>query len=154
MSGFIAVASWMASAKALSWSIGSPSDWMVIFCSTLVSTTPSLSVLYWNQNIYVKMSTFTIKKTSQQNKSTHSNSFYSSGFGADGLWADDFTCGAVASVFRCQVYLTSFCSDNWNVSCGSYDGGITAINDAFRLHYTFRNVVLNRKELIKKIYEI
>jgi len=46
MSGFIAVASWIASANALSWSIGSPSDWIVIFCSTRVSTTPSRSVLY------------------------------------------------------------------------------------------------------------
>lgn len=37
---------WIASAKALSWSIGSPSLWMVIFCSTRVSTMPSRSVLY------------------------------------------------------------------------------------------------------------
>lgn len=36
----------MASARARSWSIGSPSLWIVIFCSTLVSTTPSFSVLY------------------------------------------------------------------------------------------------------------
>lgn len=49
MSGFIAVASWMASARARSWSIGSPSLWIVIFCSTRVSTTPSFSVLYWKK---------------------------------------------------------------------------------------------------------
>lgn len=38
---------WIASAKALSWSIGSPSLWIVIFCSTRVSTMPSRSVLYY-----------------------------------------------------------------------------------------------------------
>uniref|UniRef100_A0A6B0U0W2 Putative secreted protein n=1 Tax=Ixodes ricinus TaxID=34613 RepID=A0A6B0U0W2_IXORI len=46
MSGFIMVASWMAWAKARSWSMGSPSLWIVIFCSTRVSTTPSRSILY------------------------------------------------------------------------------------------------------------
>ena len=46
MSGFIAVASWMACAKASSWSIGSPSDWMVTFCSTRVSVSPLFSQEY------------------------------------------------------------------------------------------------------------
>ena len=46
ISGFIAVASWIAWAKASSWSIGSPSDWMVTFCSTRVSCSPSFSQEY------------------------------------------------------------------------------------------------------------
>lgn len=110
MSGFISVASCMASANALSWSIGSPSLWMVIFCSTLVSTTPSFSVLY-----LIKIKILNYKKQSNYVNLyfAYCYSFNSSCFARNGLCWDYLSCERVRLVISCDVYVMSLFSRVW-----------------------------------------
>lgn len=94
---------WMASANALSWSIGSPSDWIVIFCSTRVSTMPSRSVLYckweiWKRIPFNSMSQRKLKanQSIQVCGFAHCNCFDGTCLAANCLWWYNFTFGRVS----------------------------------------------------------
>lgn len=123
MSGFIAVASCIASANALSWSIGSPSLCMVIFCSTRVSTTPSFSVLYL---IFYKDKNKTKKNKKNANVNhysltndsyfTYCYSFNSTCFARNGLCRDNLSSERIRLVVCCYVYIV-FLFSSVRASC-------------------------------------
>lgn len=137
MSGFMAVASWIASAKALSWSIGSPSDWIVIFCSILVSTTPSRSVLY-----YAKIASYKLRNPERR---PYRDGLNRARLGTDGLRAHDLPGGFVGAVLGFQVDLARFCGHHGHlVGGGAVDCRIRTVHHAFGVDYPSRNSLLGR----------